>query len=141
MPSTPMTGCLTTTAPAKVSFAAAITATTISGPVKKDKLFVWWNQEWNKEIRGNSFATCNPTDAEEAGDFSGYGAATTDQCGAGIPTIPAFAQAPGNPVKVANPDAAGLLIAQFYPSPNFSANQTPDQHQRFTTGQSHSPTS
>jgi hypothetical protein len=96
----------------------------ISGPVKKDKLFVWWNQEWNKEIRGNSFATCNPTDAEEAGDFSGYGAATTDQCGAGIPTIPAFAQAPGNPFKVANPDAAGLLIAQFYPSPNFSANQT-----------------
>jgi hypothetical protein len=95
----------------------------ISGPVKKDRLFLWWNQEWNKEIRGNSFATCNPTDAESAGDFSGY-TGTTDQCGASIPTIPAFAQAAGNPFKVANPDAAGLLIAQFYPSPNFSSNQT-----------------
>jgi hypothetical protein len=94
-----------------------------SGPIIKDKLFLWWNQEWNKEIRGSSFATCVPTIAESAGDFSGYGTATTDQCGASIPAltganaIPAFAQAPGNPLKVANPDKAGLLIAQFYPDP------------------------
>jgi hypothetical protein len=77
-----------------------------SGPLKKDKLFVWWNQEWDKEIQGGSFATCNPTVAEQAGDFSGYGDFTpavlaspgppvvkfagpvqaTDQCGANIPT-------------------------------------------------------
>ncbi len=63
-----------------------------------------------------------------AGDFSGYGAATTDQCGASIPAltganaIPAFAQAAGNPLKIANPDAAGLLIAQFYPSPTTGNN-------------------
>ena len=95
----------------------------ISGPVKKDKLFLWWNQEWNKEIRGNSFGTCVPTDAESAGDFSGYGTATTDQCGATLPTIPAYAQAAGNPNKIANPDVAGALIAQFYPSANYNANQ------------------
>ncbi len=95
----------------------------ISGPIKKDKLFVWWNQEWNKELRGNSYGSCVPTDAESAGDFSGYGAATTDQCGASIPTIPTLYQAAGNPNKVANPDAAGLLIAQFYPSANYNANQ------------------
>lgn len=89
----------------------------ISGPVIKDKLFLWWNQEWNKEISGTggSYGTCVPTAAEEGGDFSGY-SGTTDQCGATIPTIPAFAQAPGNPEKIANPDAAGLLIAQFYPT-------------------------
>jgi hypothetical protein len=96
----------------------------VSGPIKKDKAFVWWNQEWNKEIRGNSFATCVPTDAESAGDFSAYGTATTDQCGASIPTIPAMFQAPGNSKKIANPDAAGLLVAQFYPSANYNSNQT-----------------
>ena len=90
----------------------------ISGPLKKDKLFLWWNQEWNKEIRGVSYATCVPTAAEGTGDFSGLGSGTTDQCGATIPTIPAYAQAPGNPLKIASPDAAGLLIAQFYPAPN-----------------------
>ncbi len=89
----------------------------ISGPAIKDKLFFWWNQEWNKEIRGVSYATCVPTAAEGGGDFSGY-SGTTDQCGATVPTIPAYAQAAGNPYKIANPDAAGLLIAQFYPAPN-----------------------
>jgi hypothetical protein len=99
----------------------------IAGPVKRDKLFVWWNQEWNREIRGSSFGTCVPTDAESAGDFSGYGGATSDQCGAALPTattIPAQFQAAGNPLKIANPDAGGLLIAQFYPSPNFNSDQT-----------------
>src|SRR5271154_4116662 len=89
----------------------------ISGPVIKDKIFFWWNQEWNKEIQGNSNSNCVPTTAESMGDFSGYGSATTDQCGASIPTIPTFAQAPGNPFKIANPDAGGQLIAKFYPAP------------------------
>jgi len=97
-----------------------------SGPIKRDKIFLWWNQEWNREIRGASFGTCVPTDAESTGDFSGYGAAANDQCGAALPTattIPAQFQASGNPYKIANPDAGGLLIAQFYPSANFNSNQ------------------
>jgi len=90
----------------------------ISGPVFKNKLFFWWNQEWNKETRGTSYATCVPTAGEQIGDFSGLGAAGgSDQCGATIPAIPAYAQAPGNPQKIAAPDAAGLLIAKFYPTP------------------------
>ena len=94
----------------------------ISGAAKKDKLFLWWNQEWNKEIKGSSFATCVPTAAEEGGDFSGY-TGGADQCGATIPTIPAFAQAAGNPDAIASPDKAGSLIAQFYPTgPNTSIN-------------------
>ncbi|HET8636526.1 MAG TPA: carboxypeptidase regulatory-like domain-containing protein, partial [Acidobacteriaceae bacterium] len=96
----------------------------IAGPVVKDKLFFWWNQEWNKEIQGSSYAFCVPTAAEAAGDFSAAQTGTdsdghpTDQCGARIPTIPVSAQAPGNALKIANPDAAGLLIAQYYPAPN-----------------------
>ncbi|HVJ09059.1 MAG TPA: carboxypeptidase regulatory-like domain-containing protein [Acidisarcina sp.] len=93
-----------------------------SGPVVKDKLFFWWNQEWDREIRGGAFGTCVPTDAESKGDFSAYGSAKADQCGATIPSIPSFAQGT-NPLTIANPDAAGLLIAQFYPSPNFNSSQ------------------
>ena len=39
----------------------------ISGPAIKDKLFFWWNQEWNKEVQGSSFQFCVPTAAEAAG--------------------------------------------------------------------------
>jgi hypothetical protein len=87
----------------------------ISGPVIRNKGFFWFNQEWNKEIQGVPLAACVPTAAEESGDFSGYGTATVDQCGATIPTIPTYAQAAGNPLKIANPDAAGLDYAKFYP--------------------------
>lgn len=94
----------------------------ISGPVVKDKLFFWWNQEWNKEITGSSYATCVPTAAEEAGDFShaqtGVNSSGTpiDQCGAQVPIIPAFDQSPSSSLIIANPDAGGSLIAQFYPT-------------------------
>jgi len=92
----------------------------ISGPAIKDKLFFWWNQEWNREIQGSSFASCIPTSAEANGDFSAFTGQTSDQCGATVPTIPVSAQAVGNPLKIANPDAAGLLIAKFFPAPTSS---------------------
>lgn len=86
----------------------------ISGPVMRNKLWFWWNENWNKEIQGVPLAACVPTAAEEQGNFSGY-SGTTDQCGAKIPTIPAYAQG-ANAETIASPDAAGLLIAQFYPT-------------------------
>ena len=91
----------------------------ISGPVMKDRLFLWWNQEWNKETQGVPLAACVPTAAEASGDFTGFApGATTDQCGANLPTLPG-STTPGG--KIANPNAAGLLMAQFYPAPNLSA--------------------
>ncbi len=91
----------------------------LSGPIMKDKLFLWWNQEWNKEIQGVPLAACVPTTAEASGDFSGYApGAATDQCGATLPTLPGNTT-PGG--KIANPDPAGLLIAQFYPAPNLGS--------------------
>jgi len=92
----------------------------ISGPAIKDKLFFWWNQEWNKEVQGSSFQFCVPTVAEGQGDFSAFAGQTADQCGGAIPKIPVSAQAPGNPLKIANPDAAGLLMASYYPAPTSS---------------------
>src|SRR5277367_5101182 len=83
----------------------------VSGPIKKDKLFVWWNQEWNREVRGVSVSACVPTIAEKGGDFTADAAAVaaggTPTCGATVPVIPAALQAPGNPNKIANPDPAG----------------------------------
>lgn len=91
----------------------------VSGPLMKDRLFLWWNQEWNKEIQGVPLAACVPTPAESQGDFTGFApGATTDQCGATLPTLPG-STTPGG--KIANPDAAGLLIAQFYPAPNLAS--------------------
>jgi hypothetical protein len=103
----------------------------VSGPILKDKLFVWWNQEWNREVRGVSVSACVPTVAEKAGDFSADAAAVAAAkaagakspgnaatCGATVPNIPAALQAPGNPFKLANPESAGQLLAAFYPDPN-----------------------
>ena len=105
----------------------------LSGPAIKNKLFLWYNQEWDREERGGSYATCVPTDAESAGDFTNAETHTSDgtptgtpldQCGATVPTIPSQFAAAGSPLKVADPDKGGLLIAQFYPSANVnSSNQ------------------
>src|SRR5712664_561204 len=43
---------------------------TIGGPIKKDKVFVFWSQEWNRERRGRVHHHCVPTTAMLAGDFS-----------------------------------------------------------------------
>ncbi len=100
----------------------------VSGPAIKDKFFFWWNQEWDREIRGSSYGACVPTDAESNGDFTGYTGAN-DQCGAAVPgngTNPGFpGYVSGNPQKLTNGvDVGGNLIAQFYPSANYNANQT-----------------
>jgi hypothetical protein len=42
---------------------------TIGGPVKKDKIFFFWSQEWNKQISGTTSTARVPTVAEKAGDF------------------------------------------------------------------------
>ena len=63
----------------------------ISGPALKDKLFFWWNQEWNKEIRRHIVRNLCSYRWRGMGDFSGHGGTgNADQCGATIPTIPAF---------------------------------------------------
>jgi hypothetical protein len=43
---------------------------TIGGPIKKEKVFVFWSQEWNRERRGRVQHHCVPTGAEHTGDFS-----------------------------------------------------------------------
>jgi len=81
----------------------------VGGPVKKDKLFFFWSQEWNKERRGVTRHACVPTAAELSGNFS------TLSCGAKAPVVPGTT----TPLlSIANPSKAGLLIGQLLPTPN-----------------------
>jgi len=92
----------------------------VGGPIIKNKLFFFWAQEWDREIRGSPQSSCVPTANEQAGDFSEDFTfpGGKDQCGATQPTIPVANQAPGNPFKLASVDPAGALLGQFYPLPN-----------------------
>jgi len=87
----------------------------VGGPVIKNKLFFYWAQEWDREVRNVPEQSCVPTILEKSGDFS-----QGVSCGAAAPTIPAAFQAAGNPLKIANPDPAGQLLSQFYPDPTSS---------------------
>jgi hypothetical protein len=111
----------------------------ISGPIKKDKLFVWWNQEWNKDIDGGAFGVCVPTLAEQNGDFSAYGPnggnsadgktiGGLDQCGASVPGTTSttssgttvYAPLPtyeGTAQTLSSIDKGGNDLAQFFPLP------------------------
>lgn len=99
-----------------------------SGPIKKDKIFFFWNEEWRREQRGVVLSAKVPTAAERIGDFSG---ALTDA----LPHIPYTCHDvpnptpppatitvcdpfPGNKIPAANLSPAGLAILKFFPLPN-----------------------
>jgi Carboxypeptidase regulatory-like domain/TonB-dependent Receptor Plug Domain len=87
----------------------------IGGPVLKDKLFFFWSQEWNHEIRGRTVGACVPTAAERAGDFTNLSCS-----GAAAPNIPAQFQAPGKPRALSAVDPSAATILQVMPLPNLS---------------------
>src|SRR6266496_5930912 len=43
---------------------------TVGGPIKKDKIFFFWTQEWNRQITGRVNSGRVPTPLERTGDFS-----------------------------------------------------------------------
>jgi hypothetical protein len=100
-----------------------------SGPIKKNKIFFFWNEEWRREQRGVVLSAKVPTAAERIGDFSG---ALTDP----LPFIPftcshdadgniiraTCTNFPGNKIPAANLSPAGLTILQVFPLPNASGS-------------------
>ncbi|HEY3740372.1 MAG TPA: carboxypeptidase-like regulatory domain-containing protein [Bryobacteraceae bacterium] len=107
----------------------------VGGPVtlgkiynkNKDKTFFFYNMEWRKLVQGGLVNTTVPPASEYTGQFNtpifvpsaqqvgaGFQAALT---GAGLTP---GAQFPGNkiPASLINPNAAALLAAGIFPSPN-----------------------
>ncbi len=98
----------------------------IGGPIKKDKLFFFFNEEWNHEIRGFTQSACVATAAERAGDFSSPVGTVNGQpvmsCNEPQPTFPTAIAAAGNPHALAAIDPSGALLAQYYTLPNKPLN-------------------
>jgi hypothetical protein len=78
----------------------------IGGPIVKDKLWFFWSQEWNHELRGKLRSANVPTVAEKNGDFSNLRTGCEN--------------APNQPdsVLVDHISPTGQLIVNLFPDPN-----------------------
>jgi len=85
----------------------------IGGPIIKNRLFFFYSQEFNKEIRGGLRFGNVPTQAERNGNFSDPARA---KCIGNLPNE-------GLPLVIApaNISPAGKLLAQLYPLPNITS--------------------
>jgi hypothetical protein len=115
---------------------------TIGAPIKKDKLFFFFSQEFNREIDGSLHAGQTPSAAELAGNFTGAttgGHLTNCYFNSNFPQngVTDFAvtdPATGLPLTtisstVEGPSPAGHLIASLYPPANVTptaANPCPN---------------
>jgi hypothetical protein len=105
---------------------------TVGGPIKKDKAFFFWSEEWNKERRGTVRQAWLPTPAElGTGSFAGLGGNFSDISApgcqaAGAPPIPkdplTGAAFPGNTIPSNRLGAAGEAYLSQLPAPNLSNN-------------------
>ncbi|PYV87289.1 MAG: hypothetical protein DMG90_18645, partial [Acidobacteria bacterium] len=92
----------------------------IGGPIKKDKLFFFWSQEWNRELRGTARSANVPTPAEKQGDFSQLRVANDGTPCENAPTVGANTL---TGVPAGQTSAAGALLVQLFPDPNLPASQ------------------
>lgn len=97
---------------------------TIGGPIKKNKIFFFWSQEWNRMTEGQTTSARVPTVAERGGDFRdlvGCPNAVTDfGFPAGGLQDPANGDAPfptPNVIPANRLSPAGQVVLQAYPNP------------------------
>jgi Carboxypeptidase regulatory-like domain/TonB-dependent Receptor Plug Domain len=92
----------------------------IGGPIKRDKLFFFFSQEWNHEQRGAARSGNVPTAAEKQGDFSNP-RTDVDNTGAPCdpaPTIGGTAVTNISQVPTGGLSAAGQAYLSMFPDPN-----------------------
>lgn len=117
---------------------------TIGGPIKKDKIFFFWSQEWNKMIEGQTTTARVPTTAEKAGNFTAIAACPNAVSQLGFPAsgmqvpLNAPAASGGTPaytttnpaiIPTAQLSPAAQVILQAYPTPT---NPDPCARNNFT---------
>jgi hypothetical protein len=72
---------------------------TVGGPIKKDKIFFFWSQEWNRQITGRVNSGRVPTPLERTGDFSDQANDTASNSANTVGCLPKAGLAdPGNGV-------------------------------------------
>ncbi|HLA11841.1 MAG TPA: TonB-dependent receptor [Pyrinomonadaceae bacterium] len=93
----------------------------LGGPIIKDRLFFFYSQEWNKEIRGQTRFGSVPTLAERSGDFSQPRFAPNGAPCSG----PAIGNGrPGSVTQIipsADLSPAGREIVRIFPEPNIAS--------------------
>src|ERR1700675_1691195 len=96
---------------------------TIGGPIKKDKAFFFWSEEWNRERRGQVRQAWIPTLAERGGNFNDI-AGCAGVPGSGAPSVPRdpttglpFAN---NTIPSGQLSPAGQAYLSQLPAPNLS---------------------
>jgi hypothetical protein len=92
---------------------------TIGGPIKKDKLFFFWSEEWNRELRGTARSANVPTVAEKKGDFSQLRVAND---GSACENTPIVGGVPTTSIPSGQTSAAGALLVQLFPDPNLPSS-------------------
>jgi hypothetical protein len=97
---------------------------TIGGPIKKDKLFFFFSEEWNKERRGQVRQAWIPTAAELGGNFNDISAPGCQAAGAPpIPKDPLTGAAfPNNTIPSSRLSPAGEAYLSQLPTPNLANN-------------------
>jgi hypothetical protein len=94
----------------------------LGGPVVKDKLWFFWSQEWNRELRGAARSANVPTVDEKNGIFDPANRrqdANGNFC-ENLPNQP-------DSVLVTDPSPTGKLLVSLFPDPNI-ANPPDCQH-------------
>ncbi|MBI3474367.1 MAG: carboxypeptidase regulatory-like domain-containing protein [Acidobacteria bacterium] len=95
---------------------------TFGGPIVKDKLFFFWSQEWNRELRGAARSAGVPTVAEKNGDFSNLRVVNGEAC----ENTPTVNGSPATSIPL-DPDTGlpqvsptGQLLVNLFPDPNIA---------------------
>jgi hypothetical protein len=90
---------------------------TLGGPVKKDKIFFFWSQEWNLERRGAVRHDYVPSAKMRAGDFSELAGCAAGSGAPGVPNFPAGTTSAPGVLTPGNVSPAGQAYMNQTPLP------------------------
>ncbi|HWC16249.1 MAG TPA: carboxypeptidase-like regulatory domain-containing protein, partial [Terriglobales bacterium] len=91
---------------------------TLGGPIKKDKLFFFWSEEWNNQRRGVVHRHWVPSAAELAGNFNDLVGCPASSLAPALPVDPATgAPFPNNTIPANRLSPAGQAYLAVLPVP------------------------